>query len=152
MATATENKGHVIRRLEIKEVNVEERTFEGLAATWDLDLGGDIIKQGAFKKTIREWKRSKRVLPLLDSHNYFSVRDAVGKLVDAKETPDGLWTKWRIVPGPDGDEVLNRLRPDGEFGSYIDSMSIGYRPLKWEYSDTVDEEMGEERVRILKEI
>src|SRR5689334_18254856 len=78
----------------MKAIDDDARTFEGLASTWDLDLGGDVIHQGAFKKSLAEWKSSGKVLPLLDSHNYFSVLSAVGKLEAAKETKAGLWTKW----------------------------------------------------------
>ena len=44
----------------------DSRTFEGLAATWDLDLGGDVIHRGAFKRTLEEWQKAGSVIPLLD--------------------------------------------------------------------------------------
>ncbi|MFA5604180.1 MAG: HK97 family phage prohead protease [Bacilli bacterium] len=131
--------------LEVKQVNMQERTFEGLASTWSLDLGLDVIKKGAFRQTLKEWRSSGKIIPLLDSHNWFSVRDAVGRLVDAKETEDGLWTLWKIVPGTDGDEILARLRPDEDGVAFIDSMSIGYRTIKAE----LDEDSG---IRTIKEL
>lgn len=144
---------HLVTSLRVKQLDDERRTFEGLAATWDLDLGGDIIKKGAFRGTLAQWKRSGRVLPLLDSHSWFSIRHGVGRMVEAKETDEGLWTKWRIVPGADGDEIINRLRPDVDGSSFIDSMSIGYRALRWEMIEEDDED-AELKVgtRILKEI
>lgn len=142
---STETKQLLVSRLEVKQLDEEARTFEGLASTWDLDLGNDVIKRGAFRETIKEWKESGRVLPLLDSHNWFSVRDAVGKLLEAKETEDGLWTRWKIVPGQDGDEILARLRPDEDSGPFVDSMSIGYVPVEW----AMDEETG---IRTLKKV
>jgi HK97 family phage prohead protease len=146
---STETKLRAIRRMEVKQLDEEARTFEGLASTWDRDLGDDVIKPGAFKKTIRDWKAAGRVLPLLDSHNWFSVRDAVGKLIDAKEVDEGLWTKWRIVPGADGDEIMHRLRSDEEGGGpFVDSMSIGYRAIKWE----MDEDEDGIEIRVLKQI
>lgn len=153
MSTATktppenrETKVHRPTRMEVKQVDPVARTFEGLASTWDLDLGGDVIERGAFEETLDEWRESGRVLPLLDSHNWFSVRDAVGRLTDAEETDEGLWTQWKIVPGRDGDEILQRLRPDEDDGQpFIDSMSIGYVPTRWEF----DEETG---IRTLKEV
>ncbi len=37
-----------------EHVNIQDRTFEGYAATWDLDLVDDIIHPGAFTKSIQE--------------------------------------------------------------------------------------------------
>lgn len=138
------------QRVAIKavSVDVETRTFEGLASTWDRDLQGDVILPGAFKKTIREWKKSGKVLPLLDSHSWFSIFDTVGKLVDAEERDEGLWTQWKIIPGAKGDEVLTLLSEDNG-GPFIDSMSIGYRATRWEMQE--DPEQGDE-VRVIKEI
>jgi len=100
------------------------RAFTGLAAAYSLDQGGDVILPGAFKRTIADWRTSKRILPLIDSHNRFSVRNVVGKLVDALETDEGLETTFQVIDGPDGDEVLRRLK-----GGFVDGLSIGYDPI-----------------------
>jgi len=110
---------------EVKEMDDAARTFSGLASTWDLDLGGDVIRKGAFKRTVSHWKKGKRPIPLVDQHRYDSVRDVVGKLVEAEETDAGLDTTWQVIDGPDGDEVWRRLK-----GGYIDGLSIGYTPVK----------------------
>lgn len=131
--------------MEVKAVDAEERTFEGLLSTFDLDLGGDLIHRGAFKRTLDHWRKSGRPLPLIDSHNYGSVRAVVGKLLDGKETKDGLWTEWEVIQGSDGDEVLRRIE-----GGYVDGLSIGYRAVK------IEEPTEEERLkgvwRHLKEV
>ena len=121
----TETKA--LARFEMKAADDQTRTFEGLASTWDLDLGGDVIHKGAFAKTLRDWKSSGRVIPLIDQHNYFSVRSVLGKLVDARETDEGLWTKWKVTEGQDGDELLHRLR-----GGMVDGLSIGYETVSSE--------------------
>ena len=100
---------NLVTRFEVKALDEAERTFGGLAATWDLDLGGDIIEQGAFKRTLKNWKRGKKVLPLLDSHNGGSVRAVVGKLTEAEETKAGLDAEFEVIEGPDGDEVFRRV-------------------------------------------
>jgi uncharacterized protein len=112
---------------ELKAADAETRTFEGLASTWDMDLGADVIHKGAFSKTLKDWKASGRVVPLIDQHNYFSVRHVLGKLIDADERAEGLWTKWRVTEGQDGDELMHRLR-----GGIIDGLSIGYEVVKSE--------------------
>ena len=119
----TETKA--LTRFEVKALDTEARTFEGLASTWDQDLGGDVIHPGAFKRTLDHWRKSGRALPLIDQHNYGSVRSVVGKMLEASETDAGLETKWEVIEGPDGDEILRRLK-----GGYVDGLSIGYRPIK----------------------
>lgn len=133
----------ILAPFSVKELDADSRTFSGLAATWDLDLGGDIIHRGAFKRSLSLWRKAKKVLPLIDAHNYGSVRSVIGKMMDAEETESGLEAEFEVIDGGDGDEVLRRLK-----GGYVDSLSIGYQPLKWDYQD--DEEMG--FVRHLKEV
>lgn len=126
----------IVVPFEVKAVDEDDRTFEGYAATWDLDSGDDIIHRGAFKETLAEWRKSSDSMPLLDSHNRFSILDALGQLVDGKEDAKGLWTKWEVIDGDDGDRVLSRLRPSKRTGrSVIGKMSIGYLPLKFDFTD-----------------
>jgi len=112
----------------------ESRTFEGLAATWDEDLGNDIIHKGTFKNTLSEWKTSDAALPLLDSHDHFSIFSAIGQMVEGKETKDGLDTKWEVMEGPEGDKVMARLKPSKRTGRpIIGKMSIGFIPTKFSF-------------------
>lgn len=127
----------LFRPFEVKELDTEERTFEGLASTWDQDLGGDVIHPGAFKRTLDHWRKSGRALPLIDQHNYGSVRSVVGKLVEAQETDEGLAAKFEVIEGPDGDEILRRLK-----GGYVDGLSIGYRPIKTEEPSEDEQRAG----------
>lgn len=108
---------------EVKAVREEERTFEGLASTWEIDLGNDRIFPGAFQRTLTDWRQSKRTLPLIDQHDYGSViRTRLGKLLEAEERPEGLWTKWKIFETNAGNDLLALLREKG-----VDGLSIGYR-------------------------
>jgi HK97 family phage prohead protease len=136
----------LVSRFEVKEVDDDARTFSGLAATWDRDLGGDVIERGAFKRTLNAWKSSKRVLPLLDSHNGGSVRNVVGKMIEGTETEDGLESVFKVIDGPDGDEVFRRIK-----GGYVDGLSIGYEAVEVRYPETEDEK-AEGVYRYLKEI
>lgn len=131
-------------RFEVKAIDAEKRTFTGLAATWDEDLGGDVIEKGSFKKTISEWKAGGKVMPLIDQHNYGSVRSVVGKMTAASETDAGLECDFEIIDGPDGDEVLRRVK-----GGFVDGLSIGYEAVKWEMEEA-DNFWG--RIRRLKEV
>lgn len=131
----------------LKSLDTRARTFSGLAATWDLDLGGDVIHRGAFRETIEDWRKGSKALPLLDSHNYFSILSAVGKLTDAKETKAGLQTDWKVIPGPDGDRVLDRLE-----AGVVDSMSIGYVAKAFDFSESEKEEGPFDLIRNLRKV
>jgi uncharacterized protein len=113
-------------RFELKAT--DRRTFEGLLSTWDLDSGGDKVVPGAFKRWLGEWKRSGRTVPLIDTHGnggeYSSVRQVVGKLMDAEETDEGLSTKWYVLDSHDGDEYHARVKQ-----GLVDEMSMGYSAI-----------------------
>jgi HK97 family phage prohead protease len=129
----------IVVPIAIKAETIDEsaRTFEGLSATWDLDLGNDRIKRGAFKDSIAEWKKGSDAIPLLNSHDHYDIFSAIGQLVDAQETKDGLWSKWEVLDGPEGDAVLNRLRPSKRTNRpTVGKMSIGYEPLEYSYEET----------------
>jgi len=138
----------LVTRFEVKAFEETERQFTGLAATWDLDLGGDVIERGAFKRTLKDWQRSKapRLIPLLDSHNGASVRNVVGKMVGAEETEDGLESTFEVIEGPDGDEIFRRVK-----GGYVDGLSIGYSPVDVRYPET-EAEKGAGIWRYLREV
>lgn len=132
---------HSMTRFEFKAVETAKRQFEGLSSTWDLDLGGDLIEKGAYRRTLREWKASGRIIKLIDQHGYRSVRDAVGRLVDAKETDAGLETTFYVVKSADGDEMLARLND-----KIIDGLSIGYQVRGWREPTKEEKNRGVYRV------
>lgn len=98
-----------------------QRQFTGLASTWDLDFGGDVIEQGAYKRSLGEITASGRVVPLINQHQYGDARHAIGKMISASETDAGLEATFQVVNSPEGDEFLARIK-DG----IIDGLSIGY--------------------------
>lgn len=134
-----------------ESIDPNARTFEGLASVWGLDLGDDVMHKGAFKNTLAEWEKSPDAIPLLNSHNHFDVMSAVGQMLEAKETSGGLWTKWEVIDGPDGDAVLARLRPSARTGrSPVSKMSIGYEPVKYDMEKSDQARFGE--IRNLREV
>jgi HK97 family phage prohead protease len=129
-------------------------TFEGLAAVIGVkDLGNDIIEPGAFKNTLLKWKASGDALPLLNSHNQYDIMCALGQLISAKETPDGLQTKWEVIPGPEGDCVMTRLMPSEVTGRpIVGKMSIGYIPIKWDIEQPEGTTSYFDQIRHLTEV
>lgn len=134
-----------VAHFQVKAADDETRTITGLASTWDLDLGGDVIHKGAFKRTLANLRNSKRSLPLIDQHNYGSVLNVVGKMVDAKETDEGLEATFQIIEGDRGEEIYRRVK-----GGYIDGLSIGYEAVK--ITMPTEEERGSGIRRHLTEV
>lgn len=132
-------------RIDQKAVQADKRTFAGLASVWDPDLVDDIIEPGAFKKTIADWKRSATRLKLLDTHNYFTIRAALGWNLQLKEVEDGLWSEWQVMEGQDGDAAMERIRQ-----LLVDAMSIGFEPVRFSFREDDSARWGV--IRILHEI
>lgn len=140
--------------LSVKADSIDKgaRTFEGLAATWDEDLGSDIIHKGAFKKSIATWKTSSEAMPLLNSHDHFDIFSALGQAIAMRETDEGLWTKWEVLEGDDGDKVLQRLRPSPTTGrAIIGKMSIGFVPKKFDFEQPEGTDAFWDRIRHINE-
>jgi Escherichia/Staphylococcus phage prohead protease len=133
----------------VKSVDKGARSFRGLAATWQKDLGDDVIHKGAFARTLDHWRRTKRAepVPLLDGHDRFSVNSVLGKMVDAEETADGLEAEFALVPDDQkADAAMRRVE-----GGFVTGLSIGYTPIKWE-DERSDSGGSFARIRHLKEI
>lgn len=120
--TAPSSIARPIVRFEPQSFDVKTNTVTGLASTWNLDHGGDVIRQGAYTKTLEKWRREQSVIPLVDSHRYDSFQRVVGKLKHAEETEDGLVTTFDFVPGdPEAEAAARRLK-----GGFVTGLSIGY--------------------------
>jgi len=119
-------------KLEIKELS-ETGKFTGYASTFgNVDRGGDMIKAGAFKKTLLD----KSTFPLLWQH---SSSDPIGLVEKAEEDEKGL-----LMVGQLNMEVQS-AREKYAFmrQGVIKAMSIGYETVR---------ETWQKSVRILEEI
>jgi uncharacterized protein len=128
-----------LRPFEVKAVDESSRTFEGLAATWDLDLGGDVIHKGAFRQTLDYWRTKGFAVPLIDQHRYTSIHDVLGSMVDAEERDEGLWARFEVDEDADGDKLLRHIK-----NKRINGLSIGY--------EAVNPERDEHGIRHLREV
>ena len=122
--------------LEIKALT-DSGEFTGLASTYgNIDLGGDIIERGAFKKTIAENRGRVKVLWQHDAS------EPIGIPEEMIEDENGLYVKAKISMTDAGKKAMTLIR-DG----VITEMSIGYDVVKDDYKM-----MGNRRVRMLKEV
>lgn len=138
----------------LEENGVDDRTIRGFFAVMGvLDAHGDIIRRGAFEKTIAQRAARIRVLWQHDAS-----LPPIGKVLSIREVsreslppfflrrfPDAegaLYAEVRILPTPRGDEILAGIREGA-----ISEASIGFETLL----DQIEVRDGR-RVRILKEI
>lgn len=127
---------HLTYAFEMKETKEDSEFFyfEGYGATFgNVDHGGDVIQQGAFKNTLLK----NRVIPVLYQHN---SREPIGIYTDMKEDSHGLYVKGKLPK--DDALVRDRIIPQMKVGS-IAKMSIGY---------TVIDRIWQNDIRVLKEV
>ena len=107
----------------------DDGSFEGYASVFNnKDLGNDVIKQGAFAKSIYD-KKPKQI-KLLYQHK---TDEPIGVIDSLEEDNRGLKIKGRLAMGTQkGKEVFELMKMGA-----LDSMSIGYRlaPEDYKYSD-----------------
>jgi HK97 family phage prohead protease len=69
---------------------------EGYAAVFgNVDLQGDMILRGAFKRTLAHWRNAKGRIPLVDGHMAADQDRLLGSVTNAKEDDTGL--KFRAI-------------------------------------------------------
>lgn len=103
-------------RMEVK-AKASERLVEGYASTWDRDQSGDVIQQGAFKKTVAE-RGPEGAGKIKTLWQHF---EPLGVPVHMEEDSTGLFTVTKVSKTRLGDEALELVK-DG----VVDSMSIGF--------------------------
>ncbi len=121
--------------LEVKSLDARE--FAGYGAVFgNVDLGGDIIIPGAFKKSLAEKRRAGGLPSMFWMHDPGRVP---GKWVDMAEDKHGLAVKGVLAETPLGDEIRTLLKMEAVRG-----LSIGYM--------TRDHDYDKEGNRLLKEV
>ena len=117
----------------------EEGTFTGYASIFgNKDLGGDVVEQGAFVRSLRN-RRAKKVKMLWQHKTDMPI----GVYDKISEDGDGLKVSGRLALGTQGGRDAYELLKMGA----IDGLSIGYKadPAKQYYDDR-------KRKRHLKEV
>lgn len=107
---------------------LEPGQFEAYASTWTRtpDSYGDVVKAGAFRETIREWKASGQTLPILFGHDLVDPFSNIGGAVDLKEDDRGLLVRAQLdLENPKAAQVYRMLK-----GRRINQMSFAYDVLE----------------------
>lgn len=103
--------------------------FSGYGAFFgNVDAYGDVIAKGAFKETLRDWRKDKRLPPMLVQHGGWMISDSdglpIGKWTSMDEDEKGLTVEGRLIN-------LDTERGKAIYGAMkegvLDGLSIGYR-------------------------
>lgn len=92
-----------VKKVELKNeadvlIDFRDVVFEGYASTWgNLDRDGDIMRPGAFSKSIKEFLRN----PIALKDHRQSVDSIVGHFAELREDKKGLFVRCKISNAPD---------------------------------------------------
>lgn len=136
-------RDQIITPIEFKfeDGSAKTGTFSGYGAVFgNLDAYGDVIQKGAFKDTLREWKKTKRLPPMLAQHGGWMMTDMdaipIGKWESMEEDEKGLVVEGRLIN-------LDTERGKNVYGAMkegvLDGMSIGYRAKEFMVGTKPDE-------------
>lgn len=119
----------------------EDGVLEGYASTFgNVDLGDDMIEDGAFTQTLREDIRGGGI-PLLADHMP-TTASVLGTIFDGAEDGKGLRVRAKFSAAPSAQDVYVKTRE-----GHIRSMSIGYSAVKFRF-----EEMDGRQIRVLEQV
>jgi HK97 family phage prohead protease len=110
--------------MELRAVDVEERTVLGVVAPYDEvsylvpDPAGERVLRGAFKKSIAQ--RAQKI-PLCRNHDHSA---AMGRSRRFEDGPDGLVATFKVNAGAQGDAFLEDLH-----NGYYQGLSAGFQVL-----------------------
>lgn len=123
----------MMQRFEVKfdaaGVDQKTGTFEGYGAVFgNVDSYGDVIAKGAFKATLRDWRKAGSLPPMLVQHGGWMMTDMdalpIGKWEAMEEDDTGLRVTGRLInlDTERGKQIYGAMRE-----GVLDGMSIGYR-------------------------
>lgn len=108
---------------------LEDGQFLAYASTFDgePDSYGDVVRKGAFTKSIEDWKASGNVMPTLYGHDFSDPFKNIGAVLDATEDEHGLLVKTQLdLDNPTAAQVYRLIK-----GRRLSQMSFAF--------DTLDE-------------
>ncbi len=102
-------------------------TVEGLANAFNnVDFQGEVVKPGAFRRTIKAFRSSRKGLPFMDNHRIFGGTDAIiGRVIELREEKVGLFFKAFFSSSPAAQVVRTKIHE-----KVLDSLSIGFNVVK----------------------
>ena len=113
------------RPLEIKAVN-QDGLFSGYASVFEeIDSYRDIVKRGAFEKTLADTESKGRAVPILWQHD---ASKPIGVYTELKEDEHGLYVEGQLnMDVQQAREALSLLRQKA-----LSGISIGYNSVRYD--------------------
>ncbi len=114
-------------KVDTKDEHFPGGTVEGLANAFNnVDFQGEVVKPGAFKRTIKAFRASRKGLPFMDNHRIFGGTDAIiGRVIELREEREGLFFKAFFSSSPAAQVVRTKIHE-----KVLDSLSIGFNVVK----------------------
>ena len=122
-----------VRLIETKADDDNPGTFSGYGAVFgNEDAQGDVIRQGAFKESLSEWRDRGKFPPMLNQHggmqNFFGPRPddllPIGQWTSVSENARGLKVEGRLFAlGTERGQYIY----EGLKSGALDGLSIGYK-------------------------
>lgn len=111
---------------ELKSLD-KKGTFSGYGSVFDvLDLKGDVVRPGAFQKSLESWKAKDKLPPILWQHD---SRQPLGPYTKMSEDSKGLYTEGKLL--------INDVDKAREAYALLDAGAISGQSIGY---DTVDED------------
>ena len=124
------------------DAGADSMTFSGYGAVFgNMDAYGDVIANGAFTKTIADFKTSGVWPAMLSQHGGWDMSaeslTPIGVWTEMREDEHGLYVEGRLADTPRGREMyaLMNMQPRPA----INGMSIGFRAIEWANRSKPDE-------------
>lgn len=115
-------------RFEIKSVKANQTgalTLSGHASVFDvIDSYGEVVRRGAFRKTLQE-RVPKGLVKLLIDHDWYRSVSVMGTVVRGEEDQVGLDFDAELTVARDIEPVLTRVRE-----GHVTGLSIGYYAVR----------------------
>lgn len=110
---------------EIKIISEKEGIVEYIASDQTIDSHREIVSVNGWRFT-----RFEKNAPFVNSHNYWSIEDLLGKVISFEVKGGKLIERvqWAIdVPS----QPLAKLGFDLTKGGYLKAVSVGFMPVRW---------------------
>jgi HK97 family phage prohead protease len=115
-------------------------TFQAYASVFDnIDSYGDVVRKGAFDRTLKEWGEREAKLPLLWGHDMYDPFSNIGYVAEAKEDDHGLWVEGVLdLDNPKAAQVYRLLK-----SGRIDQMSFAFDTMKAQHGTVEGADVNE---------
>lgn len=85
-------------------------TVEAVVSVFNnVDLVGDRMMPGSFSKSLEDYQATGRTIPFVWSHDYDTPESYIGKVIEARETSEGLHIKAELFDTPRAQVVRELL-------------------------------------------